>query len=171
MKFKVLLLVIFSFAVHTLSSRDSLTLYLFILDDCIICQSYTPKINQLHAQYGDEIIFMGIFPNFSSKPEKIASFKEKYHIYFETKSDYWKTLTHKFGVVVTPEVVLYDESKETILYKGRIDNEFASLGKRRRVVTTDELAEVLAMVHSGQKTPFPFTEAVGCFINQNDPIK
>jgi peroxiredoxin len=154
-----------------LKANDSISVYLFLLDDCIICQSYSPKLNTLYQNYGQDYKFIGLFPNFSSKPQKIKEFKEKYNIQFELKTDYWKTMVKKFGIEVTPEVIVYDERKDRILYKGRIDNEFAALGKRRKIVTTDELNEVLATLLSGDKRTFAFTEAVGCFINQNDPTK
>ena len=171
MKNWIISFLIFGVSSFGLSGQSDVTVYLFLLDDCVICQSYTPKLRQLHQEYGSEIPFIGIFPNFSSKPEGIEVFTEKYEIPFETRTDYWKDLTRKFQVEVTPEVVVYHHSSETIIYKGRIDNEFFSLGKRRRVVTTDELREVLSAVKSGNLNPFPFTEAIGCFINFNDPTK
>ncbi len=155
----------------TFQAQERITAYLFLLDDCVICQSYSPKLNQLYAEYGEEVNFVGVFPNFTSKPDKIDSFKVKYGIEFETRTDYWKKMVHKWGVEVTPEVVVYDEENEQIIYKGRIDNEFVGLGKRRKVVTTDELSEVLQSITSGDPGPFTFTDAVGCFINFNDPIK
>ena len=154
-----------------LSSRDSVSLYIFLLDDCVICQSYTPKINDLHKVYGSEVEFIGVFPNFSSKPEKIDAFKDKYGLNFELQTDYWKTLVKKLDVSVTPEVVLYNHNRNIVLYKGRIDDEFVALGKRRRVITAHDLEIALQNLSSGLTGPFQFTEAVGCFINQNDPFK
>ncbi|NNF34649.1 MAG: redoxin domain-containing protein [Saprospiraceae bacterium] len=150
-------------------SQEKVTVYLFLLDDCIICQSYSPKMNKLYQQYKDEMEFIGVFPNFSSKPEKIEEYKETYGVEFDTRTDYWKDLVKKYEVEVTPEVVVVSEDR--VLYKGRIDNEFVGLGKRRKVVTTDELAEVLESIASRGIKTFPFTDAVGCFINFNDPIK
>ncbi len=150
---------------------DSLTLYLFLLDDCVICQSYSIKLTQLYNNYGEEVTFLGVFPNFSSKPERIKAFNEKYGIQFPTITDYSKNLTHKFDVKVTPEVVVFNESSQQIIYKGRIDNEFFNLGKRRSVVTTNELEEVLMSIAAGNIHTFENTKAVGCFISQLDPFK
>ena len=152
-------------------ASDSITVYLFLLDDCIICQSYTPKLKEMHSSFGDQYSFIGVFPNFSSKPQKIKKFVEDYNIPFETKTDYFKKLTKKFEIKVTPEVVVFNETTKEVIYKGRIDNEFMGLGKRRRIVTTDELRDVLESLSKGDKKLFNFTEAVGCFINQNDPLK
>ena len=164
------LLFSFFFTIQS-SSRDSVTLFIFLLDDCIICQSYTPKINELHQEFGSDVEFKGIFPNFSSKPEKIEAFKAKYGLELEVQTDYWKTLVKKFDVSVTPEVVLYNHKSDIVLYKGRIDDEFVALGKRRRVITANDLQNVLQKYSSGLPGPFKNTEAVGCFINQNDPFK
>lgn len=154
-----------------LRASDSIIVYIFMLEDCPITQSYTLKLNELHHQFGDQFSFVGVFPNHSSKQEKINLFLQEYKISFPCFTDYSKTLVEQFGATITPEVVVYNSNTKTILYKGRIDNEFADLGKRRRVVTTDELKEVLNSLSLGMEKIFPFTKAVGCFINQNDPIK
>jgi thiol-disulfide isomerase/thioredoxin len=160
----------FSFS-FLLKATDSIVVYIFMLDDCPITQSYSLKLNELYQEYGDQFSFIGIFPNASSKKNKIDQFVIDYQISFPTQTDYSKKRVVQFGVKITPEVVVYNTEKDEIIYKGRIDNEFADLGKRRKVVTTGELKEVLNYLSSGKEKVFPFTEAVGCFINQNDLIK
>ena len=152
-------------------ASDSITVYIFMLEDCPITQSYTLKLNELYHQFGDQFSFVGVFPNHSSKQEKIDLFLQEYKISFPSFTDYSRTLVDQLGATITPEVVVYNSNTKTILYRGRIDNEFADLGKRRRVVTTDELKEVLNSLSLGMEKIFPYTKAVGCFINQNDPIK
>lgn len=142
-----------------------------MLEDCPITQSYTLKLNDLYQEYGDQFNFLGVFPNLSSKQEKIDQFVKDYQINFPTETDYARTMVRRFGVTITPEVVVYNSDDNVILYKGRIDNEFADLGKRRRVVTTDELKDVLNYLSSGSQKVFTFSKAVGCFINQNESVK
>ncbi len=147
---------------------DSISVYIFMLDDCPICQSYAPKLRYVHKEYGKAYNIEMVFPNLSSKPEKIAYFKEKYQITLPHKTDYFKSLVKKFDIKVTPEVVVYDHRSDTVLYKGRIDNEFEELGRRRKVVTTNELEEVLVFLQKGEYKIFPFTTSIGCFIEWND---
>ena len=77
-------------------------------------------------------------PNLSSKPNQIETFKEKYQIPFELETDYCHKKREEFEATVTPEVIVYNESKEQLIYKGRIDDAYARVGKRKRMTTTIE---------------------------------
>ena len=98
------------------------------------------------------------------KPPAIERYREKYSLPFPAKTDYFKKLTKRFKATVTPEVVVFNESKETILYQGRIDNTYYKLGRKRGVTTTSELATVLENHTNGEPVSIAFTKAVGCFI-------
>jgi len=167
-----LLCTMISFATAQVESqpikKDSFTLYLFLLDDCPICIDYTTTINNLHEEYGNEISFIGYFPNFSSKPEKIEAYKKKYGIKFQTFTDYYKENSKKWDVAVTPEVILYDHSRNSIIYKGRIDNKFVKLGRRRNVVTENDLALVLESTRTDSPIGYTYKKPVGCFINYGE---
>lgn len=147
---------------------SDLTLYLFLLDDCPICIEYTHKLNELYSTFGKEVQFKGYFPNFSSKPHKIETFKKEYSIDFELNTDYYKKQSQKWNAQVTPEVILFDEENEIVVYRGRIDNKFFKLGKRRNVVTSNELEDALKAAIEGKLPAVRETEAIGCFINYND---
>ncbi len=151
-------------------AKDSVTVHIFLLDDCVICQDYSPKLNQLYEQYGDEISFIGYFPNFSSKTEKIEFFKKKYNIQFPLKTDYYKTQAARFQASITPEVIIYNHDTQKVLYRGRIDNRFFKLGKRRHVITSNELEIALSLISEGKEVKIPRTEPIGCYINYADDI-
>ena len=74
------------------------------------------------------------------------------------------------GATVTPEVVVYNESKQQILYKGRIDNTYARIGQKRRITTTSELKDVLEAIKNNQAVLVSHTQPVGCLIG-NDKLK
>lgn len=150
---------------------DSLSIYFFLLDDCPICIKYTPEINSIYDEYGDEIGFVGYFPNFSSKPEKINAYREAYGIEFQLKTDYYKLQAKKWNAKVTPEVVLYNHTTKTILYRGRIDNSFVRLGKRRNVVTERDLREAIAATLEGREIKQSYVKPVGCYINFGDSVE
>lgn len=150
-------------------NEDSITVYLFLLDECVICHSYMPLINELFLDYqSEDIQFVGIFPNTSSKYAGIEKFKQTHDIQFVLKTDHYKKLSRYFDVKVTPEVVVYRHRDQQILYQGRIDNNFVQIGKRRRVVTTHELANALQSIVENQVIEVKNTESVGCFINFNE---
>lgn len=148
--------------------KDNITVYIFLHESCVISQYYTLSLKELHQKYADNTIeFIGLFPNFSSKPENIEQFKEKYQIPFDLKTDYYHTIKEKFEAMVTPEVVVYNESAEEIIYKGRIDDAYARVGKRKRVTSTSELKDVLEALANNEPILTANTQAVGCFINKN----
>ncbi len=151
--------------------KDSIVVYFFLLDECKISQYYTPQMIEIYQMYHSDLTqFVGIFPNFASKKKNIEKFREKYNIPFPLKTDYFKKQTKKFGTTILPEVVVYNKSKDIMLYKGRIDNAYVNVGKRRRVVTKSDLKDVLTKVVNNQAIEFYETTAIGCFINFNDNL-
>jgi hypothetical protein len=64
---------------------------------------------------------------------------------------------------ITPLAVVVDRGGD-IRYRGRIDNLYAALGKRRQQVTSHDLRDALDAVLSGRRVQNPETEALGCYI-------
>lgn len=151
--------------------KDSISVIFFLLDDCVICRDYAPQVNALYDTYGEEMTFVGYFPNFSSKTEKIDAYRNTFGVQFDLKTDYFKTQALKYGAEILPEVVVYNHSADSTIYQGRIDNTFERIGRRRKVTTKHELKEVLKALHN--KTPYTGpqkTSPVGCYINYTDQL-
>lgn len=160
----------FNIATNPISEKE-FTVYFFLLDECKICNEYGPELNDYFNQYNsDKIQFVGVFPNFSSKKENIKRFKEKYDIKFELKTDYFKKLSQKFDAKVLPEVFIYDHAKDEIVYRGRIDDRYVSIGKRKRVIKQYDLKDALDNISLGKDIKSSRTQAVGCLINFNDNL-
>jgi len=148
------------------STKDSFTVYLFLLEDCKITQAYTDKIQELyHSFSNDSVGFWGGFPNPISEDSTVQSFVSKYQIPFFCTRDGAYTLAQRFGVKVTPEVVVYNQTRDSVLYQGRIDNMFERVGQRRKVITSHELEAALYCIRNNKPVPIPKTNAVGCFLN------
>lgn len=152
--------------------ESKIVVYFFLGDECKISQYYTLEMKKLHEIYqGKSIKFIGVFPNPSSTRSKIEGFRKKYQIPFELHHDPFQKLMDKYKVTVTPEVIVLDELTDEVLYQGRIDNNFVSIGKRRSVPTSFELKEVLEAINKEGVIPYQRTEAVGCFITHLDPSR
>ena len=144
---------------------DSISVNLFLLDECKISQFMTAEINDLYNDYqSDQIHFTAYFPNFSSKPDKIKKFVEKYKVLVPYKTDYFKTKTAQFRATVVPEVFVYDEVHKRVLYQGRIDDSYARIGKRRRRNISRDLRNALESISKNQVIQIDSTTAIGCFI-------
>jgi len=146
--------------------KDSITVYYFMLEECKICQYYTPTMIDFYDTYNsDQIGFVGLFPNHFSSPDNIKVFKDKYAIPFPLKKEFFLSRTNQFGVKVTPEVVVYNETTETVLYQGRIDNSYYKLGRRRQVITHYELRDVLDQILAGEEVNVSAAPPIGCYIS------
>lgn len=151
--------------------ESKITVYLFLLDECKICREYAPEINELYDKYGsEEIEFIGVFPNFSSKKENIEKFKEEFDIQFELKTDYFKKLSTRFKAKILPEVFVYDHERKEVIYSGRIDDRYVSIGQRRQVIKTFDLRTTLDNIISQKDIVITRTQPIGCFINYNDNL-
>lgn len=149
------------------SEKNKYEVYIFMHESCKICQYYSPVINALHENYSnDSISWSGIFPNDYSKFEDRENFKTKHQLGFTLRKDSLQILTTKFNATVTPEVVIYNSTQDSILYQGRIDNGYVQIGKRRRVVTKQEFADALEAITRQQTIPVVSTDAIGCFIER-----
>ena len=152
----------------SITTNDSLTVYVFLLEDCVISQNYTDLLNKLAIKYKDKKVgFLGLFPNSFSRDSTIKAFAAKYHITFPLKTDHYQILTKKLGVTITPEVAVFDQKNDVLLYRGRINNQYERVGRRRSKASTAELEDVLQSWINNKPIAFYETKAVGCFINLN----
>ena len=150
---------------------DKITVYIFMHEACIISQYYSLPLREMHEEYAnDNLQFVGLFSNPSSEAYKVHMFKDKYNIPFELRTDHYHLKTEELGATVTPEVVVYNESQGEILCKGRIDDAYARVGRRKQVTTTSELKDVLEALKNNQPIPTTHTKAVGCFIGKTKLI-
>jgi hypothetical protein len=145
---------------------DSFTVCFFLLEDCMITQAYTDVMQSLYNEYAnDSIGFWGGFPNPVSADTSVKAFVKKYGLPFTCSIEGADQRARAFGVTVTPEVVVFDETAGRVLYQGRIDNLFERVGKRRRVVTLHELKDALDAIRNNIPVPVARTTAVGCLLN------
>ncbi|MFT4661232.1 MAG: peroxiredoxin [Patiriisocius sp.] len=145
--------------------KDSITVYIFLLESCRISQFYTLKLKELHKEFGsNNLVFKGVFPNPDTKIITLESFRKKYDLSFDMVIDHNQVITKKLGATVTPEAIVYNEDEEEILYKGRIDDSYFRVGKRKQVSITNELKNVLAAVCSGEQVEVEWQAAIGCII-------
>ena len=147
--------------------EDSLTVYVFLADQCVISQFFTVELSRLHALYGKQQVgFVGYFPNPSSTPQLIEDFGAKFGIGFPLLQDPDKKLTKNFGITITPEVADYDHRQEQLIYRGRIDDSYVRVGKRKLHPQSHDLQEIIDRWLLNDTPPeMVKTQAIGCFIS------
>lgn len=151
---------------NVFAQKDSLLVYIFLSDVCPICQNQTITLKELVKEYEPRgVRFVGIFPNISTTTkENTIKFWYKYKLNFEVLLDENQLITNELGAKITPEVFVLKKSNREILYKGKIDNGFERVGKRRQVITENYLKDALEILLKNDCQPLTNTEAVGCFI-------
>jgi hypothetical protein len=148
---------------HPLSLDDKAgSVLIFYWHDCPICNSYVPEINRLCAK----------FPNFAFylvdvDPEWTASQAKTHADEFGFRAPYLLDPQHSLVELakarVTPEAVVFGKN-DKILYRGRIDDTYASLSIRRGKATTHELLDALLAISQG-RTAADGPPPVGCIIS------
>jgi hypothetical protein len=72
-------------------------------------------------------------------------------------------LVQRLKATVTPEAVVVGKKGE-LLYRGRIDDGYVALGKKRAAVTEHDLDAALEAIAAGKPVKKTETKAVGCLI-------
>jgi len=147
-------------------SNDEIEVYIFMHENCKICQFYTLKLKELHEEFAsDKIVFKGIFPAKDAKDENLLAFKTAYEMPFEMVNDKEQIITKRLKATITPEVVVLNKSKDQIIYRGRIDDSYYKIGRRRNVNRTNELFDVLTAIKSNKEIKTENQPAIGCYIS------
>jgi len=138
--------------------------FLFASVDCPISNRYAPVVQRLYETFSKRgVTFWLIYPNPSESPVVIREHLKAFNYPVHALRDPNHELVKLTGVSVTPEVALYDRAR-ALVYHGRIDDRYVSLGLERPVATRRDLEEALATTLAGGRVRDAATQAVGCFI-------
>lgn len=147
-------------------SKDSLTVYVFLHDDCVISRFYTPALSALDAQYRQRHIgIIGLFPHAGITAAAVDNFRTEFGIPFPLAKDSAQAMARQLGISVMPEVAVVDVESKRLLYRGRIDDSYVRVGKRNLHPKKNDLTEVLDAWLSGHPPSETIkTQAIGCLI-------
>ncbi|HZK80214.1 MAG TPA: redoxin domain-containing protein [Humisphaera sp.] len=140
---------------------------IFIAVDCPISNGYAPEINRLCKQYESKgLLFYLAYPDGDLTPADAKKHAADYGYTCPALLDRKRELAHRLGATVTPEAVVVDRDGQ-VAYRGRIDDLYVALGKRRFEATTHDLRMALDAIVAGKPVPTPRTTAIGCAISDN----
>ncbi len=146
---------------------DKATVLIFTTHDCPIANNYAPLLNDLVQKHeADPIRFYLVHVDPEIPVETVEQHRKDYNYRLPILVDRDHLLVGRTGVSHTPEavVILRDGS---MAYRGRIDDLYFKLGRKRSVVTTSELVDAIDAVLGDRRVDVPRTVAVGC----NIPIR
>ena len=135
---------------------------IFYLHDCPICNAYAPEINRICAAYTNfSFYIVQVDADLTDEPAKQHA--KDYELRAPVLLDQEHRLVKATKAKVTPEAVIIGKNGR-VAYRGRIDDQFPELGKKRPVATTTDLKDALEAIQAGRTMKKKETRAVGCAI-------
>lgn len=143
----------------------------FITTDCPISNFYAAEIRRICTRHAGRLNCFLVYTDPLLDAGAIRKHKVDYgHGEYPAIFDSRHLLVKAAGATVTPEAALVN-SKGELVYRGRIDDSYATWGKRRAVVTDHNLTDAVAAALDGRPIAQPRTKATGCFITPVEMLK
>ncbi|MBI1766181.1 MAG: redoxin family protein [Acidobacteria bacterium] len=141
------------------------TVLVFVAPDCPISNRYAPELQRLAQTYQPRgIRFYLVYADAAATRAELETHRQTYKLTdFVAIHDAAHTLVKATGATVTPEVAVIGQAG-AIVYRGRIDNLYAALGKARRQVTEHDLRAALDALLKHEPVLVARTQALGCYI-------
>jgi len=134
----------------------------FLDPECPISAQYVPQLNRIADWCGKhQVDLVGVLSRPSLKRADVLQFREEFAVGFSLIHDVDQELFEQLRPSHVPEafVVRRDGS---LVYRGRIDDLYLEVGRKRPAVTKSDLEEALARLAAGDKDSATSTEPVGC---------
>jgi hypothetical protein len=135
---------------------------IFFWQDCPVSNGYVPELNRIAASHANCAFYIVQVDHDLT----LAAAKEharEYHLSVPVLLDPQHRLVKVAGATVTPQAVVFGKSGK-ILYRGRIDNNYAAYGKKRPLATQHDLSDALDAIAAGRPVKQKETKAIGCLI-------
>ncbi len=132
------------------AENSAAIVFLFASVDCPVSNRYAPEVQRLHAAFAAQnVAFWLVYPNPSDTPEAVrdhlAAFSYPVHALLDPGHD----LVKLAKASITPEAAVFNRTR-TLVYHGRIDDRFVSLGVERPAATRRDLFDALTAVRGRQ---------------------
>jgi len=136
----------------------------FLSTECPIARSYLTKLNELHASWSKDASPVKLF-GVSSDPfvtgQEAKTFADEFKVRFPILYDQKGRLAQNLTPSHVPEAFVFD-AKSHLAYRGRIDDTYAEVGRRRPAATQNDLEDAVAAVIKGVPVKSSRTTPVGC---------
>lgn len=134
----------------------------FYWQDCPVSNSYAPELNRIAVSHTNFAFYIvQVDPELT--PAAAREHARKFDLHAPVLLDPQHRLVRLTKATVTPEAVVIGKQGQ-VLYRGRIDNGYVALEKKRAATTEHDLIEVLAALVAGKPLEKTETKAIGCLI-------
>ena len=138
---------------------------LFLATDCPISNAYAPEIQRVCRTYASRGVDCLVLYE-DAQVEAAAARKHRMAYGFgdiPAAVDARRTIATVARATITPEAVVIDRTGG-VAYRGRIDDVYVDLGRRRAAPTTHDLRDAIEAVIAGKPVPRSSAPALGCYI-------
>ncbi len=136
----------------------------FLDPGCPIARFHTATLRSCHRDFTTKgIQFEAYVPNRTATEESVAAYAKKFRLPFPVHPDADLTKARQLKARTVPEVFLFDDQHE-LLYRGRIDDIYVGIGKKRPRAQVHDLRRSLEALVKGEPIPVAKTVAIGCAI-------
>ena len=157
-------LVALSFAAFGAGAAERPLVLIFTRTDCPIANRYAPELRRLFSVYSAKADFRLIYVEPEITDQQMERHRSEYSLTIPAINDRDRKYVHVAAATVTPEAAVFVGGR--LVYRGRIDDQFAGFGVARREPYRHDLDEVLAAIAAGKTPPLRETKAVGCAIEE-----
>jgi hypothetical protein len=135
---------------------------IFYWQDCPISNSYAPELNRIAADHTNFAFYI-----VQVDPDLTRATAKEHALKFDLREpvllDPHHQLVKLVHATVAPEAVVISKDGR-VAYRGRIDNNFAALQKKRARATQHDLIDAMDSVAAGKTPTRADTTAIGCLI-------
>jgi len=146
------------------SAGGKIVVLVFVRTDCPVSNRYAPTIQKLSDEHAAKVAFWLVYPSAVESAEVIRKHVREYGYKIPALRDPRHALVKRSQVEITPEVAVFGTDRR-LVYHGRIDNLYESVGRTRSVATTHELEDAISAALGGKSLPGDATHGVGCYIS------
>ncbi len=147
----------------TLPSADGVQAYIFELRDCPLANAFSPEINRLVGLFQKKgVKFAMVYVDSDGDSKEAAKHIRDYRLKCPVYLDPKQSFASAAGITHSPEAAVYRGT--SLLYRGRINDLYATPSIRKQKATTADLADALATAIARKHVKQPRTVAVGCLL-------
>jgi hypothetical protein len=146
------------------TNRGQPVVLIFVREDCPVSGRYAPTIQQISREHQKDARFYLVFPDKSQSPSDIRDYLRDFRYSIPGLRDPQHTLVKRSHAEVTPEAAVFD-AKGALVYHGRIDNLYETVGNARPAANTHELEDAIQAVLAGRAPLKKAVASIGCYIS------
>jgi hypothetical protein len=152
--------------VHTLGeASNEITAVVFVGPECPLSQKYVPTLNALARDTKSlGVRFIAAISDPSVARPLALRFRKDYAVEFPVVLDTSGDLAAELEPTRTPEAFVIGRDAR-VHYRGRIDDQYAALGRRRVGDPTADLNDAIQAVAAGVRPAHDETESLGCALD------